>query len=125
MINLRKQLNSVIKSIHPRAYFQTASDTATFPYVVYNLPSSFTNEEQEIFNLDIDIWDMPADGNTSGIETLASSFWKALHKYRYIDENIQFSIYRENRFTVEDEDPRIKRRRLVFQVRYYDRKVNS
>lgn len=114
-----------MKSIHPRVYFQQALNTAAFPYVIYNLPNSFTNEEQEIFNLDVDIWDMPEEENTTEIEAIASAYWKALHKYKYIDDNIQFSIYRENRFTVEDEDSRIKRRRLVFQVRYYDRKVNN
>lgn len=125
MINLRTQLNKILKTIHPRVYFQTAPDTATFPYVTYDLPNSFTNEEQDIFNLDVDIWDMPVNGDTTQIETLASSFWKSLNKYRYIDENIQFSIYKMNRLSLKDDDVRIKRRKLIFQLRYYDRKVNE
>lgn len=123
MINLRTQLNKTLKTIHPRVYFQTAPDTATFPYVVYDLPNSFSNEEQEIFNLDVDIWDNNTD--TTELETLSSTIWKSLNKYRYIDENIQFSIYRMNRLSLKDDDVRIKRRKLIFQLRYYDRKVNE
>lgn len=125
MINLRVQLNKILRTIHPRVYFQVATDTASFPYVTYDLPNSFINEEQDIFNLDVDIWDMPVNGDTTELEILSSAFWKGLNKYRYIDENIQFSIYRMNRLSLTDDDVRIKRKKLIFQIRYYDRKVNS
>lgn len=123
MINLRIQLNNILKSIHPRVYFQVAPDTATFPYIVYDLPNSFSNEEQDIFNLDVDIWDN--DSDTTEIETLSQLIWKDLHMYRHIDNNIQFSIYRMNRLALTDDDVRIRRRKLIFQVKYYDRKVNE
>ena len=119
MINLRKQLNIILKSLHPRIYYQLAPETAVFPYIVYNLPNSFSNESQDIFNLDIDIWDNKAD--TSEIEGLNSLVWKELNKYQYIDENIQFSSHRMNRLNVEDDDKRIKRRKLIFQLRFYNR----
>ena len=122
MINLRKQLNVLLKAIHPRSYFQTAPDAALFPYVVYDLPNSFSNEEQDIFSLDVDIWDNNAD--TTDLETLSSAIWKGLHKYRHIDESIQFTIYKENRLSLTDDDIRIKRRKLIFQIRYYDRSVS-
>lgn len=133
MINLRKELNKILKSIHPnitvdgksksRVHYENALDDTPFPYIVYNLPNSFTNEDQDIFNLDIDIWDMPEGGDTTIIETLTSKIWKHFHKLYYIDNNIQFSTYRMNKLNVEDDDKRIKRRKLIFQLRYYDREV--
>ncbi|ALY08070.1 hypothetical protein BhaS171_00014 [Bacillus phage vB_BhaS-171] len=120
MIEIRKALHTFLRQYHSRVYFQSAPTTATFPYIVYDLPNSFTDEELEVFNLDIDVWDNQAD--TTTLETLASSLWRALDHYQYIDQQIQFVLYKENRLTVIDEDPNIKRRKLIFQMRYFDRR---
>lgn len=122
MIELRVELNKLLKEIHPRVYFMKAPDTATFPYIVYDLPQSFTDDDLEVFNLDIDIWDNNTD--TTEIESLANQIWKALDRLNFINDDVQFSIYRQSRHTVEDDDPRIRRRTLIFSVRYYDRSVN-
>ena len=120
MIRLRQQLTLLLKTYHPQVHYQTAPSTATFPYIVMNLPNSFTNEEQEIFSFDLDLWDNRTD--TTELETLASKLWKELHKYHHIDESIQFKIYRENRIPELDEtEIGIRRRKLIFQLRYFDR----
>ncbi|MDR7870308.1 MAG: hypothetical protein RIN55_05580 [Tissierellaceae bacterium] len=132
MIKLRIELNKILKSIHPniiiegksisRVHFQKATDTTPYPYIVYDFPQGYDNEGQEIFNLDIDIWDNNID--TTELETLAGAIWKKLNKYYFIDDDMQFSIHRVSRFTV-DEDDDIKRRTLMFNIRYYDRRVNE
>src|SRR5690625_1846888 len=124
MIDLRRSLMQVLRNYHSRVYFQKASSDTSFPYVIYDFPNSFTDEETEIFNLDIDIWDNRDD--TTELETLATTYWRALHRYRHIDNNIQFSIYRANRLPPLDEDEKyIKRRKLIFQLRYFDRRLND
>lgn len=120
MIELRKVLNTLLRSYHPRVYYQSATDQAQFPYIVYNLPNSFDNEQQEVFNLDIDVWAVGAD--TTVIETLTGQLWKELNNYHHIDANIQFVTYRASRLTLEDDNPDIKRRKLIFELRYFDRK---
>lgn len=122
MVDLRRELTKLLKKYHSRVYFQKASSTAKMPYIVFDLPNAFDNEGQEIFNLDIDIWDNQQD--TTELETLASQLWKELNYYRHIDESIQFSIYRENRLPPLDEDDNnIKRRKLIFQLKYFDRRI--
>ena len=109
-----------LEESHHEVYFEQAPSEAIFPYVVYTFPNSFTVEEQEIFVLDVDIWDDKQD--TTALETLASSIWKALNRYLHIDENIQFTIYRSNRLPeLEDDNPAIKRRKLIFELKYYNR----
>jgi len=120
MIRLRTNLTNLLKSYHSQVHYQTAPSTATFPYIVLNFPNSFTNEEQEIFTMDVDIWDNKTD--TTALETLASTLWKELHHYSYLDDSIQFKIYRENRIPELDEtEIGIRRRKLIFQLRYFDR----
>lgn len=121
MIKLREQLGKLIGAIHPRASFEGSTYDMDYPYIVYNLPNSFANGRQEIFNLDVDVWSYGAD--TTELETITRQVEKGLDMYKYIDENIQFSIYKRNRLNVEDDDKQIKRRKLIFELRYYDRRV--
>lgn len=121
MIKLRTQLTALLKTIHPRVYSENASDKTAYPYLVYDLPNSTDNEEQELFLLDVDVWDDKTD--TTEIEILASKVWATLHKFTHIDADMQFSINRMTRGTLKDEDPRIKRRKLTFEVRYFNRKL--
>lgn len=122
MIELRKVISSELKKYHNKVYYHNASKDQSFPYVVYNFPNSFMNDDQEVFNLDVDIWDNKDD--TTELETIACNIWRGLHRYRYIDENIQFSIYRDNRLPPLDEgEKNIKRRKLIFEVRYFDRRI--
>lgn len=123
MIELREQIQAILKTIHPTIYSKNSIDIVDFPYMVYSTPNSFFIEDQEVFNLDIDIWDMPEDGDTTIIETLSNEVWNKLNKLKYIDENIQFSIYRMNRMNVENEDKRIERRKLIFSLKFYDRRI--
>lgn len=121
MIELRKAINSFLKQHHPRVYHQRATDQAVFPYIVYNLPNSFDNEQQEVFNLDVDVWDKGND--TTPIETLSGDLWRVLNRFEYIDPNIQFTVYRASRLTLDEDDINIKRRKLIFELRYLDRRV--
>jgi len=122
MINLRNAIMKKLKEFHPVAYSEQAPKKANFPYVVYSFPNSFSKEGQEVFILDIDIWDNQED--TTALETLASSVWKGLNRLHYIDENIQFSIYQSSRLPeLEDDNPAIKRRKLIFELKYFEREL--
>lgn len=122
MIHLRTIMTKLLKTYHPRVYHQSAPKTAEFPYIVFDFPNAFDNEHQEVFAFDVDVWDNKDD--TTALELLSSTLWKELNYYRYIDENNQFSIYRDTRLPpLNDEDPSIKRRKLIFQLRYFDRRL--
>lgn len=130
MIKLRSKLTALLKPHLPnvvidsksksRVHYQTAPANTPMPYLIYNFLPSFTNDEQEVIPLDIDIWDNNTD--TTDIETLASTLWKEFRNFRYIDENMQITIHRESRMPELDEaEIGIRRRKLTFQVRYFDR----
>jgi hypothetical protein len=70
--------------------------------------------------MDVDIWDNKDD--TTELENLASVIWKGLNYHKHIDENIQFSIYRENRLPPLDEkETQLNRRKLIFSIKYFER----
>jgi hypothetical protein len=132
MIKLRTELKRILKEIHPdvivdgesisRVHFEKATDVTPFPYVVFDLPQSYDIDDQEIFNLDIDIYD--DDEDTTTLETLSNSIWQRLNKYYFINEDMQFSIHRLRRFIIKSDEDNIRRRTLMFNIRYYDRKAS-
>jgi len=122
MIELRKVINTILKTYHSKVYFQQAPDTATFPYLTYEFMPSFTEGHQEIIPFDVDVWDENSD--TTVIETLNDAIWKGLDRYVHNGESIQFSIFRESRYPIIDEaEPQLRRRKLSFQLRYFDKQL--
>ena len=122
MIELRKVIVRELRKHHDKVYYHKAPADIEFPYIVYDFPNSFMNDDQEVFNFDVDVWDNRND--TTELETLASNIWREFNRYRYVDDNIQLSIYRENRLPpLDEQEKNIKRRKLIFQLRYFDRQL--
>lgn len=122
MIEIRKIINTSLKSIHPRVYYRNAPDGAAYPYLVYDLPNSYDEGDLEQFVLDVDAWDVP-NGDTTVLETLIDSADKTLHrKTTTLNNELAVTFYRENRLTLTDDDPNIKRRKYTYEARTFERR---
>jgi hypothetical protein len=117
-VELRKAIQASLKSIHTRVYFQHAPDNAVYPYLVYDLPNSTDDGLMERFVLEVDGWSNSKD--TNEVETLMDSMDKELHRRVVIvNGELALILYRENRLAPIDDDPRIRRRKYVYQIRTY------
>lgn len=118
-IEIRKVIHTYLKTKHSRVYYQSPPETATMLYVVYDMPNSIDDGSMERFILDIDIWDNADD--TTALETLADSIDKGLHRKTVsISGTITATFYRENRLALKDDDPRIRRRKIIYQIRTHE-----
>lgn len=115
---LRSALQTFLKTLHARVYFQVAPDNALYPYIVFDIPNSVDSGSLENFVLDIDFWD--DDTDTTTLETLANLIDVNINKHTiFINDVFGCAIYREGRLTLTDDDPRIRRRKYTYQVRTY------
>lgn len=118
MIELRKALETILKTSASNVYYQKAPKTAVMPYVVFDYPNSVDFGTLENFVLDIDVWDDAVD--TTALETLIDSIDISLHKIQImVTDKVAIIPYRENRMAPIDDDERINRRKYVYQVRTY------
>jgi len=124
VIEIRKMIKTQLKTIHPRVYYRTAPDTAVFPYLVYDLPNSTDDGTLEQFVLDVDAWDSTS-GDTTIVEILIdNNADKSLHRKTItVDDVLAVTFYRENRLTLTDDDPNIKRRKYIYEVRTFERRI--
>lgn len=119
---LRKAIHLALKSIHPRVWFQTAPDGAAYPYLIYDLPNAVDDGSLEQFVLDVDGWDAPEGGNTVPLESLMHEADKALNGLAAkVGDSLTLIVYRDNRLALRDDDPKIIRRKHVYQVRTFER----
>jgi len=124
MIELRKALHPRLRAIHPRAYFQRAPDTAQFPYITYSFEMIPDGEGFELVVLDIDGWDMPDDGDTTGLESLMSDVKRSMDKKTLTTDDLVVSFYLDRKLALEDDNPKIIRRKYVYQGRIFERGDN-
>lgn len=120
VLEMRIAINQLLKTLHPRVFFHTADKDADFPHVVFDLPNSNDIGTLENFVLDIDVWDTNED--TTELETLIDTIDINLHKKTiFIEGKMGIIFYRENRLTLSDDDPRIHRRKYIYQAKTYQK----
>lgn len=124
MKNLRELIHPFLKSIHPRVYFQRAPDTATFPYLTYSFEVLPDGESFELVVLDIDGWDMPDDGDTTQLENLMRDLNRGINKKTLATDDLVVSFYLDRKLPLEDDNPKIIRRKYVYQGRLFERGDN-
>lgn len=116
MIDIRKLIQAELKAVHPRVYYQVAPETAVFPYVVYDMPNTYDDGEAlQTIVLDVDGWD--DEENTTALETLMTNVNDRLNKKVLRGSDFAIALYLENKLTLIDDDPRIRRRKYTYQGR--------
>ena len=127
MINIQAYIQAYLESKHTRVYFEEPPKKPTYPYVVYDLPNSVDDGSLENFVLDVDGWDDNQD--TTALETIMAAIDgdgkklnpSGLHrKTIIIPDVLSITFYRENRLALRDEDPSIRRRKIIYQARTYE-----
>lgn len=125
MVNFIKSIRDYLLTKSDRVYFQRAPDTAPFPYVVFDLPTSNDTRPSQDFYLEIDGWDNNQD--TNALENLIDSIDgdgdnlnpTGLNNKTLSTVDVTATFHRQNRGNIPDEDKRINRRQLRYSVRVY------
>ena len=119
MIRLRTALKTFLITKHARVYFQAAPKDATYPYIVFHLPDILDDGEyQEQVLAEIDGWDLPADGDTTVLETLMANI-NSINKSVLTATDMRAVFFLERKLSPPDDDPRIKRRKYIYLVKIY------
>lgn len=116
-VELRKQLEIIFNTI-TNTYFEEASSDASYPYLVYEINELVSNYGKTTLQLEVNILDY---GKASRVcEDLADTVQVTLDRYYFINDKIQFAIYKGNRNTIKEEDKKIIRRRMIFEIQLHE-----
>jgi hypothetical protein len=128
MNELLKQIKTKLQALSGinRVYTDMAPPGTPFPYIVYNLPTSDTDFTREDFVLEVDVWGNNPD--TRQIDSLTDSIDgngaidnpTGLNRFHYYNAGVlQADFYRINRLMIPDQDEKIRRRQLRYEVKTY------
>jgi hypothetical protein len=119
MINVRKAIHANLKAVHPQLYFMKASNTATFPYLIYQIEITNIGDDMQMVTLDVDGWD--DNNDTTELEVMMDKVKQSLNKQIMITDSLAMFLDLDRRLTLADSDPRLNRRKYIFNGRLYER----
>jgi len=120
LIELRTAINLFLKTIHQRVYFQEAPTTASFPYIVFDIPNIYDDGEgTETATVDVDAWDNSAD--TTALEMLITLVNAGLNKSTLTSGDLTATFYLDTKIPLTDDDPTIHRRKYIYQAKLFRR----
>lgn len=117
-IELRKVITGLLKQSNVDVYYENAIDTATFPYIVYNLESvNFGNTGRDDIYLEVDVWDR--NTSSTNVEIISDYIEEILNSLNNPTSNVLPTFYKDSRRALQDEDKTIRRRLLRFVIQNY------
>jgi len=119
-LSLRTELQTLFKTMTSNVYYEEADPDAAYPYLVFELSELTSNFGKTVMQLEVNILDYGQD--SSIVETLADTVQERLNKYFCINGIIEFTVYKGLRQTIKEEDKKIIRRRLLFEVQLHELK---
>ena len=126
ILELREEIQTFLETLGYEVHYQHAPQTATFPYIVFDLVDSTDVETREDFNLEVDVWDNIQ--NTTRLETLVGNIdgdgdiqspTGLNRKLIFTDNNMSAKIYRTNRLSLPEPDITLRRRQLRYDIQTY------
>lgn len=119
MKQIRTVISEKLKSVHPKVHHLKAPTDAIPPYLVYQVSLQDLGDGLQLMTLDIDGWDTAED--TTALEDLMARVNELFNKKTIITDRLSVSIYTDRMLSITDDDPRINRRKYIFQGRLFER----
>ena len=116
---LKKLIQTKVKTLTTDVYFEVAKDNALYPHIVFDFSQvNLGDLSREDFRLDVHVWDKGT--STTAIDDLCDSVEDLFDALNDPQTDILPTFYKELRTTIEDEDKKIRHRVIRFQVQNYE-----
>ena len=119
-IALRDALQNLLNSLTENVYYEEASVSRHYPYIVFELSELGFSDERTLIQMEVNAFDYGKSSST--VEMISDEIQEALDQYYFINDYIQFCIYKDSRQIIKEMDKKIIRRRMLFEIHLHERK---
>ena len=117
---LKKLVQTKLKTITTDVYFEQARDNALYPHIVFNFKDIDLGDlSRQDYVLEVDVWDK--GNSTDRADELADMVEDLLHTKNLPQTGVLPTFYKINRKSISDPDKKIKHRLIRFQIQNYVR----
>lgn len=113
---IRKYLSQKLRESGINVYYHHASNSAKFPYIVYDLTADF-NGDATLYDLEVNIWSNNTD--IAKIEDIADRVEDLMDDTLHLDVNGLLVLKKRSRGHIDDSNKGIDRIMIKFDMRYY------
>ena len=118
--DLKKLIQTKLKTLTTKVFFEQATDDALYPHVVFNFRTIDLGDlSREDYILEIDVWDK--GNSTTQVDELSDKIEDLLQAKNLPQTHILPTIYKIDRKAILDQDKSIKHRLIRFQIQNYTR----
>jgi hypothetical protein len=118
--DLKKLIQTKLKTLATNVYFEEASDNALYPHIVFAFRTIDLGDlARQDYILEVDIWDKGT--STTQVDELSDKVEDLLQAKNLPQTNILPTFYKIDRKSIKDEDKSIKHRLIKFQIQNYVR----
>lgn len=117
---LKKLVQTKLKTITTDVYFEQARDNALYPHIVFNFKDiDLEDLSRQDYVLEVDVWDKGS--STDRADELADMVEDLLHTKNLPQTGVLPTFYKMNRKSIPDPDKKIKHRLIRFRIQNYVR----
>ena len=118
--DLKKLIQTKLKTLTTNVYFEIAADNALYPHIVFTFNSVDLGDlSRQDYILYIDVWDK--GDNSTAIDELCDNIETLLQAQNLPQTRILPTFYLMDRKSIPDEDKQIRHRLIRFQIQNYVR----
>ena len=118
--DLKKLIQTKLKTLATNVYFEEAADNALYPHIVFAFRTIDLGDlARQDYILEVDIWDKGT--STTQVDELSDKVEDLLQAKNLPQTNILPTFYKIDRKSIKDEDKSIKHRLIKFQIQNYVR----
>ena len=91
-----------------------------FPYATFEIQEFPEISHRIPVQLEVNLVDYGTNGAL--VDSIADDVQAAFDRYMYMDDDIQFIAYKGSRNIIRESDKLVMRRRLIFELSFYERR---
>lgn len=116
--DLKKLIQTKLKTLTTNVYFEQAQDNAIYPHVVFTFRTIDLGDlSRQDYILDVDVWDKGT--TTFNVDDLSDKIEDLLQLQNLPQTKILPTFFKIDRKTITDSDKSIKHRLIRFQIQNY------
>ena len=113
--DLKKLIQTKLKTLATNVYFEEAADNALYPHIVFAFRTIDLGDlARQDYILEVDIWDKGT--STTQVDELSDKVEDLLQAKNLPQTNILPTFYKIDRKSIKDEDKSIKHRKVELEI---------